>query len=100
MRDKFEAEFRDVCWNIGKQASSDWKMKMAVNAIGIVELSSIAQGFQVQDTMLKAADVKLLVARTICSGKYMVMVGGAVDEVRSSVDAGEAVCPMELSIRL
>ena len=43
---------------------------MALNAIGLVELSSIALGHEVEDTMLKTASVELLVARTICSGKY------------------------------
>lgn len=58
------------------------------NAIGIIELSSIAAGFQVQDAMLKAAAVELLVARTICSGKFLVIVGGSVDSVAAAVDAG------------
>ena len=60
----------------------------AKNAIGLVELSSIASGFLVTDTMLKTADVQLLMNRTICSGKYMVLVAGAVAAVQASVDAG------------
>jgi microcompartment protein CcmL/EutN len=56
-------------------------------AIGAVELSSIGVGYQVQDEMLKAATVTLLVARTICSGKYFIVVGGAVSDVQSSVSA-------------
>jgi microcompartment protein CcmL/EutN len=54
-------------------------------AIGAVELSSIGVGYQVQDEMLKAATVSLLVARTICSGKYFIVIGGAVSDVQSSV---------------
>lgn len=57
-------------------------------AIGIIELSSIAAGYRVQDTMLKAAVVELLVARTICSGKFLVIVGGSVASVSAAVDAG------------
>jgi microcompartment protein CcmL/EutN len=45
-------------------------------SIGLVELGSIAAGFQVCDTMLKTADVELVLARTICSGKYMVLIRG------------------------
>ena len=65
-------------------------------AIGAVELSSIGVGYQVQDEMLKAASVRLLVARTICSGKYFIVVGGPVSDVQSSVAAalvvaGEAI---------
>ena len=61
---------------------------MTKNAIGIVELSSIAGGYASSDAMLKAANVDMLLARTICSGKYMVMVGGDVADVQSYVAAG------------
>lgn len=59
-----------------------------MNAVGLVELSSIATGFRVQDAMLKAADVALLIARSICSGKYAVLVGGDVAAVTAAVEAG------------
>ena len=58
------------------------------NAIGGVELSSMARGFDVTDTMLKTAPVKLLLARTVCPGKYIVLVTGEVADVQASVDAG------------
>ncbi len=60
---------------------------LSQRAIGAVELSSIGVGYQVQDEMLKAATVRLLVARTICSGKYFIVVGGTVSDVQSSVEA-------------
>ncbi|RPI27162.1 MAG: BMC domain-containing protein [Acidobacteria bacterium] len=58
-----------------------------LDAIGIIELSSIAIGFKVQDAMLKAARVELLVARTICSGKYLIAVSGDVASVTAAVDS-------------
>jgi microcompartment protein CcmL/EutN len=61
---------------------------MAENSIGLIELTSIAAGFQVTDAMLKAAAVKLILSRSICSGKYMVMVRGDVAAVPASVSAG------------
>ena len=61
---------------------------MARNSIGLIELSSIASGFGATDAMLKAADVELLLARSICSGKYMVMVRGDVAAVDAAVSAG------------
>lgn len=61
---------------------------MQRNSIGLIELSSIAAGFAVTDAMLKAADVELVLARTICSGKYMVLVRGDVAAVEASVRAG------------
>lgn len=57
-------------------------------AVGMIEVSSIAMGYQLQDAMLKAADVQLIVARTICSGKYIVVVSGDVAAVNSSVNHG------------
>lgn len=63
------------------------------NAIGLIELSSIALGYAVEDAMLDAADVKLLLARTICSGKYLIVVGGEVADVNSSMSAGMDAAP-------
>jgi len=57
-------------------------------AVGMLELSSIAAGFVVQDAMIKAADIELLVARTICPGKYMIVIGGKVGSVNAAVEAG------------
>ena len=58
-------------------------------SIGLIELGSIAGGFQVTDAMLKAADVELVLARTICSGKYMVMVKGDTAAVEAAVQVGK-----------
>ena len=63
-------------------------MKTDMTALGMLELSSIGVALSAEDAMLKAADVRLLVARTICSGKYMIMVGGETAEVEASVAAG------------
>ena len=49
---------------------------MNIKAIGLIELSSVAAGFEVADVMLKASEVRLLLSRSICSGKYMVLIGG------------------------
>jgi microcompartment protein CcmL/EutN len=59
-------------------------------AIGAIELSSIGIGYQIEDEMLKAASVEVLIARTICSGKYLIIVGGSVSDVESAVRAGVA----------
>lgn len=58
-----------------------------LEAIGLVELTSIGKAYQVEDAMLKAASVELLVARTICPGKYIIVVGGDVSAVQASVNA-------------
>lgn len=64
-----------------------------MEALGIVELTSIGIGFAAQDAMLKAGDVRLVLARTICSGKYIIAVTGKVAEVTAAVNAGVAAIP-------
>jgi microcompartment protein CcmL/EutN len=61
---------------------------MAEKSIGLIELSSVAAGFSVADTMLKAGNVHLLLSRSICSGKYMVLIGGETAAVEAAVAAG------------
>jgi microcompartment protein CcmL/EutN len=60
---------------------------MEMNSLGLIELTSIASGMQAADIMLKTSQVELIISRTICSGKYMVLIGGDVAEVQSAVDA-------------
>lgn len=60
---------------------------MEMNSLGLIEMTSIAAGMQAADIMLKTSQVELILSRTICSGKYMVLVGGDVAEVQSAVDA-------------
>jgi len=64
---------------------------MTGSAIGIVETSSIAKGFEVADAVLKRAGVEIVVNRTICPGKYMVLIGGDVDAVNASIETGVQV---------
>jgi microcompartment protein CcmL/EutN len=59
------------------------------NSIGLIELGSIAAGYEVADAMLKTSDVELMLSRSICSGKYMVMIRGDVAAVEASVRAGK-----------
>ncbi len=61
---------------------------MNQKSIGLIELSSVAAGFQVADVMLKAGNVHLILSRSICSGKYMVLIGGETAAVQSAVAAG------------
>ena len=61
-----------------------------IMSIGLIEVSSVATGFGVEDTMLKAGAVKLLMARSICSGKFLIVVSGDVTSVEAAVQAGAA----------
>ena len=64
-----------------------------LESVGLLETTSIGLGYAAQDAMLKAADVRLLLARTICSGKYIVAVTGAVAETTAAVEAGVNTLP-------
>ncbi|MBN1782668.1 BMC domain-containing protein [bacterium] len=55
------------------------------NAIGIIELSSLFKGFEVQDAVLKTTKIEKLLARTICSGKYVILVRGEVADVETCI---------------
>jgi microcompartment protein CcmL/EutN len=66
------------------------------NAVGIIEFSSIAKGIEAADHMLKTADIKLLVSRTICPGKHMSMIGGDTAAVQSAIDAAEVLGEREV----
>jgi microcompartment protein CcmL/EutN len=59
-------------------------------AIALVETNSIAAGIQSGDAMVKKAQVQILEARSICPGKYMVLVGGEIGPVRESYQVGVA----------
>ena len=62
-----------------------------LNAIGGVELTSVAKGMQTADAMLKTSNIKLLLARSVCPGKYVILLAGDVGDVKSAVDAGVAI---------
>ncbi|HWR42192.1 BMC domain-containing protein [Sporomusa sp.] len=60
-------------------------------AIGLLEIKNITKGILVADTMLKAANVELIMSQPLCPGKYVVMVGGDVGAVQSAVRSGKGV---------
>jgi len=59
-------------------------------ALALVETNSIAVGILAGDAMVKKAVVQLLEARSICPGKYMVLIGGEVGPVREAYQVGTA----------
>lgn len=59
-----------------------------MNAIGFIELTSIARGIEATDQMLKAARVDVLASHPICAGKYVTLVAGDVADVNTAVETG------------
>ena len=60
-----------------------------MEAIGFLELNSIAKGIEAADFILKTAEVQLLSAKASCPGKYYILFTGEVAAVKSSLDAGK-----------
>lgn len=58
-------------------------------AIGLIELTSIARGIETCDDMVKAAQVDLLRATTVCPGKYIILIGGDTGDVSQAMKAGQ-----------
>ena len=61
---------------------------MRVEAIGLIELTSVARGVVVTDAMVKEASVRVLQSHPICPGKYMVLIAGTVGDVHSAMAVG------------
>jgi microcompartment protein CcmL/EutN len=59
-----------------------------VIALGALEFSSIAIGINALDEMVKIAPIKIIEARTICPGKYLVVFTGDVASVEYSFNKG------------
>ncbi|MFW6137608.1 MAG: BMC domain-containing protein [Spirochaetota bacterium] len=62
---------------------------MELMVLGALELSSIAVGYHALDEMLKAAPVTVIDARTICPGKFLILITGDVASVDASLAAGK-----------
>jgi microcompartment protein CcmL/EutN len=59
-----------------------------LSSIGLLEVSSVVMGHLALDSMLKTASVEVILARTICSGKYLIAVSGDVASVEAAVKNG------------
>ena len=55
-------------------------------AIGVIELKSIAKGIEATDAALKSAGINLISARPACPGKYEIILTGSISNVVSAVD--------------
>ncbi len=66
------------------------EIKMAMEALGMVETRGLVAAIEAADAMVKAANVALVGTEKIGSGLVSVMVRGDVGAVKSAVEAGEA----------
>ena len=63
------------------------------NAIGMIEYKTVASGMTAADLMVKTSEVEVIEAKTVCPGKYMVLVTGDLSSVKAAVDAATAKFP-------
>ena len=63
---------------------------MNLDTLGLVESRTIAAGFFLADQMVKAADIKLIRASTICAGRYFIQISGDRSAVETAVACAEA----------
>ncbi len=63
------------------------------NAIGMIEYKTVASGMTAADLMVKTSEVEVIEAKTVCPGKYMVLVTGDLSSVKAAVDAAAAKFP-------
>ena len=60
-------------------------------SIGAIELRSISKGFEVADNMVKTANVEILFLKSICPGRFIVILAGDVGAVNSAIEEGRVV---------
>ncbi len=65
--------------------------EMQFRALGMLELKSIARGFQCADHVVKTAEVELIFAKPICPGKFLILVKGGIAAVAAALEAGKAM---------
>ncbi len=66
-------------------------MELQSPAIAMIELRSISRGVKTADEMVKKAEVNLMEARTVCPGKYMIIIAGEVGPVEESYIKGKEI---------
>ncbi len=60
-------------------------------AIGMVEYKTVSAGVVAADAMVKAADVEILQAKTVCPGKYIAVIAGDLSAVRAAVETAKTM---------
>ena len=67
------------------------KIEKDTVVLGVIEFSSIAIGFSTLDEMVKIAPIKIIDARTICLGKYLIVFSGDLASVEYSYQKAEEI---------
>ena len=60
-------------------------------SIGALEFISISRGMYVADAIVKKAEVEIIYFKTICPGKFLIIVSGDEGEVDTAIDFGVSI---------
>lgn len=61
---------------------------MVNKSIGAIEFRSISKGIEISNEMVKRADVDVIYAKSICPGKFIIIISGDASEVNEVVSYG------------
>ena len=64
---------------------------MNITVLGVLEFNSIAIGIKCLDEMIKISPINIIDARTICPGKYLILISGDVASVEISINKGKEI---------
>ena len=64
-------------------------------AIAVSEYKTVSAGVTAADAMLKAADVDVAEAATVCPGKYIIIITGELSAVKAASDAEKTAYPAQ-----
>lgn len=67
------------------------KIQRIQSNLAVVEFKSIARGLFTTDAMLKAANVNLVLATSLCPGKYLTIVEGETSAVENSLKVADEI---------
>lgn len=59
-------------------------------SLGVLEYRSIATGMKAADDVLKTSPVDLVFAKTMCPGKYIILIKGSLSAVTAGVEKGKS----------
>ena len=62
---------------------------MDLTVLGVLEFNSVAIGIKSLDAMAKAARIRIIDAKPVCPGKYIVIIAGELAAVDAALTAGK-----------
>ena len=62
---------------------------MELTVLGVLEFNSIAVGYMSLDAMAKAGTIRIVDAKPVCPGKFIIIIAGEVADVDAALTAGK-----------